>query len=393
MSGEETKTNANETGISSLSLGGKSPNLPPATPKSTTLSPVTTAMVTPSVSSTVPAPLTSTTLPDTVIAPTSAPFELLPQLNSDAEVDDFFRQEEVDKDESEEPSALLEIAPFGSSQAPFLGELTTNQIATVDVKTLHATRQPLLGKRCVLQVKGNGEFNKPETVDGYGNAQVFTAGNECGGRFVMPVLTPSSPKAISDVLDMLATQMYSVPMTPEIRGLFKSVFGVHGPLLHLSQTGVPGVSGRNRFEGVLRESELIRQLLNFMRSHQRFQFVTSALPFEYYSKAELNSLIQKAESLPSTVPHNLSVNISTSLAVIKEAASVPRCILPHGDYPAKKGVRMMKAIFSFNTSNEDSFWDFYLNDGTFVCTVKIPSGSCLFISDFALGMLNVRRRI
>jgi hypothetical protein len=174
----------------------------------------------------------------------------------------------------------------------------------------------------------------------------------------------------------------------------KSIFGPRGHVLKFSQSGDLGVSGRSRFEGVLTNRQLVEQLFNFTRTHQRFRKITSMLLFSYYSQEALDYLIEAANDDPLSLPGNFSESVVASLDVLKEAASVPQRILPHGDYKAMIGVRMMKAIFSFNTtSSEDSLWDFYLDEGTFLCTLRIPNGSCLFISDFALGMLRVSTRV
>jgi hypothetical protein len=211
--------------------------------------------------------------------------------------------------------------------------------------------------------------------------------------FNMPGPKTATASSKEDVMTMLKNEAYSVPLSNPIIGLVKSIFGPRGHVLKFTQSGDLGVSGRSRLEGVLTNRQLVEQLFNFTRTHQRFQKIRSVLLFSYYSQEALDILIEAANDDPLSLPGNFSESVVASLDVLKEAASVPQRILPHGDYKAMIGVRMMKAIFSSNTSSEDSFWDFYLDEGTFLCTLRIPNGSCLFISDFALGMLRVSTRV
>ncbi len=347
-----------------------------------------TSMITPITLSTPFSQSASASVPPTTVSQRSSPqLNLFPQLEQGTNVI-FYIDEKEDKDQSGEATVLDPIPSYSSSVVSIsCGLFSHPSPPTEDVKVFHCTNAPFQGRRDALQLKGLGTFEKPSSIVGYGTA-VLDKGNQRAQSFVMPGSKGSSSLSKEAALKMLETEMFAVPLRSDMMGLITSIF--EGSELQFTQSGTPGVSGRSRFEGVLTEGELIRHLLNFARAQGlRLELVTSALLFSYYSQEALNSLIQAADNNLPSLPGNVSASVVASLAVLKEAASVPQRILPHGDYKAMIGVRMMKAIFSANTSGEDSFWDFYLDEGTFLCTLKIPNNSCLLISDYALGMLYV----
>jgi hypothetical protein len=100
-----------------------------------------------------------------------------------------------------------------------------------------------------------------------------------------------------------------------------------------------------------------------------------------------------SSSSSSSVPESAELaSLRASRAVLAEAVTTPQEIKAHFDRPARAGYRMFKAIFMVTMEDADSFWDLYASDGSLICTLVIPSGYCLFASDFALGMLAVMLR-
>jgi hypothetical protein len=182
---------------------------------------------------------------------------------------------------------------------------------------------------------------------------------------------------------------------------------------------VHGVHGRNRNEGSIFDSEILFDFWKFIKHHQPGTVqITSSLLFEYHSQIVLQNLLDHAKAqrlslLSSSTTYSSSslyafsqpiVTLDDSLfddpiatledpiATLENSMMAPQEILPHKDTPGRVGFRYLKALFMYNPSGESSVWDFYANNGTLIGTAVIPSGSCLFISDFGLGMLSVQRR-
>lgn len=61
----------------------------------------------------------------------------------------------------------------------------------------------------------------------------------------------------------------------------------------------------------------------------------------------------------------------------------------HGDFPAKRGERMMKVVCSVTSDDSPSYWDLRLSNGQFLKRIVIPSGHAIFAMDIAVGMCNV----
>jgi len=376
--------------LSTLTLSENS-NLTSTLPKTPASISMPSRLITPSASLTPILQITSASVPPTTVSQRSSPqVNLFPQLEQGTNVV-FYIDEKEDIDQSGEATVLDPIPSYSSSVVSISSGLFSHPSPpTEDVKVFHCTNAPFQGRRDALQLKGFETFEMPSSIFGYGTA-VLDKGTQRAHSFVMPGSKGASSLSKEAALKMLETEMFAVSLAFDMMGLITNIF--EGSELQFTQSGTPGVSGRSRFEGVLTEGELIRHLLNFARAQGlRLELVTSVLLFSYYSQDALDSLIQAADNNLPSLPGNVSASVVASLAVLKEAAKVPQRILPHGDWAAKVGYRMMKAIFSSNTSGEDSLWDFYLDEGTFLCTLKIPNNSCLFISDYALGMLYVSKR-
>jgi hypothetical protein len=291
----------------------------------------------------------------------------------------------------------------------------------------HAVRQQFRGTRFSMQNKILGLFVKPAGV-GMGNLRFCLPGSPgCAGALVIADETNRifSALGLSDLQELLQGEMYSLRMPPDLLGVFQ---GINIDLSHVrtNESGVQGVHGRNRNEGSIFDSEILFDFWKFIKHHQPGAVqITSSLLFEYHSQIVLQNLLAHAKAQRLSLLSSSTTSSSSSLyafsqpivtlddslfdnpiatledpiatldygiATLENSMMAPQEILPHKDTSGRVGFRYLKALFMYNPSGESSVWDFYANDGTLIGTAVIPSGSCLFISDFGLGMLSVQRR-
>jgi hypothetical protein len=270
--------------------------------------------------------------------------------------------------------------------------------------TSHEIRPRDEGTGISLQCKAIGEFNMPPTPFEENTATFFYPGSPvCNGatNYLNGAESSVSADGLLDMQNLLMSNLYAVSIASS--GLVGVLLSIFISMMYVTSNadGRFGDHGRSRFEAPFFCRAIIKMFFDFARFHQQnLSKFTSSLLFKYMSRPDIDEMMAKITtqldriaSRMDNVANSLRDRLNNSLIVLQQALLIPHSIRKHKDHPGNPNLRYFKAIFMHNTTGEPYFWDFYSEDNTLVCTVRIESNSCLFISDFALGMKFFKRRI
>jgi len=301
----------------------------------------------------------------------------LPRIADD--VDDFY---EFEPESAELPIIVEAQAPDGMTNDHFSHEIRPRATGT---GTSFQTKYELQG----------GGFVMPAGPT-MNTAVIFLPGTpECNGARDYLNGTPSqmSDASISFMQAFILRNLFSVPITAALVGV---LLGIQASLQYVTSNegGVFGDHGRSRFEGPVFIEAIHKQFFNFAKGFQPSIYrMTSGLLFKYMSRPDINVLIALFTANLQTAIVNVTAIITATIAVFNQALIIPHSIKKHRDHPGIITRHYVKAIFMHNTTGEPYYWDLYADDSTLICTVRIPSNSCLFISEYALGMKGIQRPI
>lgn len=164
-----------------------------------------------------------------------------------------------------------------------------------------------------------------------------------------------------------------------------------------NKNGKHGPSGRYRLEGFVYNITFLTELWAFIKSNQDGATYMKVMSYFIYEGIEVvKELTTRLEAKIKTGEGDEKED-KELLDMLKEQQDKLQEIRAHSDFPPREvGLRMLKAVLMHTSDKSPSIWDFYVGDpagegvGQLVATLEIPSNSCLFISDAALGMLLVR---
>ena len=229
--------------------------------------------------------------------------------------------------------------------------------------------------------------------------------DEYWGGSYPPAAFTLTPTQRLEMADYLATQVSVIPMGWALESIMASIEkGMVLQVVTSNEDGLLGPHGRFRTEGFEPEVSILLKFWTFIMLFQKgAKFMKTASFFLYWG----HSLIARTMALIAQIlaaglaegADEASTNCfnkkTALLAKLEKNKDKKQSIRAHADFPGSK--RMLKAVFMTTSNQEPSYWDIYYGDaqgmtgvGQHIATLEMPSGSCLFVSDVALGMLLAR---
>ena len=207
-----------------------------------------------------------------------------------------------------------------------------------------------------------------------------------------------TPDELRNAADFIGTQL-NVETLPEDLANLLIHFHINEELKLVvsNKDGTHGPYGRYRLEGFVYHITFLTELWAFIKSNQNGSTYMKVMSYFIYEGIEVvKDLTKRLEAMIEAGEGDETKN-QDLLDMLKEQQNKLQEIRAHSDFPPREeGLRMLKAVLMHTSNESPSIWDFYVGDpagdgvGQLVATLEIPSNSCLFISDAALGMLLVR---